>query len=494
PVEKKIDLLMPEMFVAGSARASVSVLGDLMGRAMKNLDKLLQMPYGCGEQNMLLFAPNIFILNYLKSTGQLTQTILDRATHFLESGYQRELTYKHDDGSYSAFGKSDESGNTWLTSFVMKSFGGARPYIYVQPQHIKDARRWLSKHQRPDGCIRSVGKLFHNGMKGGVSDDVSLTAYITAALLELDADATDPVVQNCLSCLKAAVAGQLDNLYTTALLSYTFTLAGDQDMRSKLITTLHQKSNTQGTTVKMSSGLVEITSYVLLALLSGPAMPDFGLDYSTGIVHWLTQQQNPYGGFASTQDTVVALQALAKYGAATYSPEGSTTVTVTSLGGLHKEFTVDRSNRLLYQEEKLSEVPGEYTIKAQGQSCVLAQCRIVCGCCRYQGRREETNMVIINIKLLSGYILDKSSLSLVTQGFRGRLDGNKAFVFLQLRKDETQIYSVTLEEDQPVRNLKPAVVKVYDYYQTSKSLQSFKASIPLCSSFIHCSLLFLRRI
>uniref|UniRef100_A0AAQ5XXP3 Alpha-2-macroglobulin domain-containing protein n=1 Tax=Amphiprion ocellaris TaxID=80972 RepID=A0AAQ5XXP3_AMPOC len=382
PVEKKISLLMPEMFVAGSARASVSVLGDLMGRAMKNLDKLLEMPYGCGEQNMLLFAPNIFILNYLKSTGQLTQKILDKATHFLESGYQRELTYKHDDGSYSAFGKSDASGNTWLTSFVMKSFGGARPYIYVQPQHIKDARRWLSKHQRPDGCIRSVGKLFHNGMKGGVSDDVSLTAYITAALLELDADATDPVVQNCLSCLKAAVAGQLDNLYTTALLSYTFTLAGDQDMRSKLITTLHQKSNTQGTrhweragaSKKVLDSLeVEITSYVLLALLSGPAMPDFGLDYSSGIVRWLTQQQNPYGGFASTQDTVVALQALAKYGAATYSPEGSTTVTVTSLGGLNKEFTVDQSNRLLYQEEKLSEVPGEYTIKAQGQSCVLAQ-------------------------------------------------------------------------------------------------------------------------
>lgn len=38
-------------------------------------------------------------------------------------GYQRELTYKHDDGSYSAFGKNDESGNTWsvnlLTALVM---------------------------------------------------------------------------------------------------------------------------------------------------------------------------------------------------------------------------------------------------------------------------------------------------------------------------------------------------------------------------------------
>ncbi|XP_070827272.1 alpha-2-macroglobulin-like protein 1 isoform X3 [Chaetodon trifascialis] len=512
PVEKKISLLMPEMFVAGSARASVSVLGDLMGRAMKNLDKLLAMPYGCGEQNMVLFAPNIFILNYLKSTGQLTQEIQDRATRFLESGYQRELTFKHDDGSYSAFGKSDESGNTWLTTFVMKSFGGARPYIFVHAKHIKDARRWLSKLQRPDGCIRSVGKLFHNGMKGGVSDDVSLTAYITAALLELGTNVNDPMVQKCLSCLKEAVAGRLDNLYTTALLSYTFTLAGEDDIRTKLITYLHQKSNTEGGTRHWNragasgKGLdsleVEMTSYVLLALLSGSAMPEFGLDYSSSIVRWLAQQQNPYGGFSSTQDTVVALQALAKYGAATYSEEGSTTVTVTSLGGLNKEFTVDQSNRLLYQEERLSEVPGEYTVKAQGQSCVLAQIsmhynippppdfsafnistNIMAKCnisrpqlilfvhARYQGRREETNMVIINIKLLSGYILDQSSLQLLKSDRSvKRVDVEEGFINIYLdgmRKDETKIYSVTLEEDQPVRNLKPAVVKVYDYYQTS---------------------------
>ncbi|XP_042342251.1 alpha-2-macroglobulin-like protein 1 isoform X2 [Plectropomus leopardus] len=512
PVEKKISLLMPEMFVAGSARATVSVLGDLMGRAMKNLDKLLAMPYGCGEQNMVLFAPNIFILNYLKSTGQLTEDIQDRATRFLESGYQRELTYKHDDGSYSAFGKNDESGNTWLTSFVMKSFGGARPYIFVHAKHIKEAKRWLFKHQRPDGCIRSVGKLFHNGMKGGVSDDVSLTAYITAALLELDSNASDPMVQNCLNCLKAAVGGQMDNLYTTALLSYTFTLAGDEEMRSKLITYLHQKSNTQGGTRHwdragasgkgLDSLEVEMTSYVLLALLSGPAMQDFGLDYSSSIVRWLAQQQNPYGGFSSTQDTVVALQALAKYGAATYSSEGSTTVTVTSLGGLNKEFMVDQSNRLLYQEERLSEVPGEYTVRAQGQSCVLAQISMhynippppdfsafnistntMAKCnisrpqlilfvhVRYQGRREETNMVIINIKLLSGYILDKSSLTLLKSDRSvKRVDVEEGYINIYLdglKKDETKIHSVTLEEDQPVRNLKPAVVKVYDYYQTS---------------------------
>ena len=50
----------------------------------------------------------------------------------------------------------------------------------------------------------------------------------------------------------------MDNLYTTALLSYTFTLAGDQEMRSKLITYMHQQSNTQGTTVSAASALLAL--------------------------------------------------------------------------------------------------------------------------------------------------------------------------------------------------------------------------------------------
>lgn len=49
-------------------------------------------------------------------------------------------------------------------------------------------------------------------------------------------------------------------------------------------------------------------------------------------------------------------------------------------------------------------------------------------------------------------------------------------MLLQLKKEESKMYSVTLEEDLPVRNLKPAVLKVYDYYQTSKSLVSVSSA------------------
>lgn len=57
-----------------------------MGRALQNLASLLEMPYGCGEQNMLRFASNIFILQYLESTEQLTPEIQSTAQTYLMRG------------------------------------------------------------------------------------------------------------------------------------------------------------------------------------------------------------------------------------------------------------------------------------------------------------------------------------------------------------------------------------------------------------------------
>uniref|UniRef100_A0A8B9L5C7 Alpha-macroglobulin-like TED domain-containing protein n=1 Tax=Astyanax mexicanus TaxID=7994 RepID=A0A8B9L5C7_ASTMX len=353
-----------------------------MGRALKNLQSLLAMPYGCGEQNMLLFAPNIFILLYLESSGQLTPEIRSKATTFLVSGYQRELIYKHDDGSYSAFGMSDPSGNTWLTAFVMKSFSSAMKYIFVDQQYVDKAKDWLGLQQQENGCFASVGQLFHSDMKGGVSDELTLTAYITAAMLELGTPVSDPVVEKSLTCLKSNFT-QLNSTYSTALLSYAFTLAEDHQMRLESLNILdeqaivtaggrHWSRLNDGKT--LDSLEVEMTSYVLLSILSGPQLQGFDLGYCASIVRWLAQQQNAFGGFASTQDTVVALQALAKYSAVTYSPAGTTVVTVTGpSGNTLTTFTVNQSNRLLVQESSLQQTSGNYSIRAEGNGCVLVQ-------------------------------------------------------------------------------------------------------------------------
>ena len=57
-----------------------------MGPTLSGLDKLLKLPTGCGEQNMLKFAPNIYVLQYLTNTNRLDPTIEAKALQFLKTG------------------------------------------------------------------------------------------------------------------------------------------------------------------------------------------------------------------------------------------------------------------------------------------------------------------------------------------------------------------------------------------------------------------------
>lgn len=57
-----------------------------MGPSIQGLDKLLKLPTGCGEQNMLKFAPNIFIIKYLEATNNIDKTILEKAKDYMETG------------------------------------------------------------------------------------------------------------------------------------------------------------------------------------------------------------------------------------------------------------------------------------------------------------------------------------------------------------------------------------------------------------------------
>ncbi|XP_073189676.1 alpha-2-macroglobulin-like protein 1 [Lepidochelys kempii] len=530
PAQDSVSLELPPDVVEGSARATISVMGDIMGTALQNLDRLVQMPSGCGEQNMVLFAPIIYVLQYLEKTGQLTPEIRQRATGFLRSGYQRQLLYKHHDGSYSAFGTIDQEGNTWLTAFVAKCFGQARPYIFLDDRNIRDALSWLQIYQLPSGCFRSVGKLFHTAMKGGVDGEVPLAAYITAAHLEIGEALNSTVVNKALSCLTSALPN-VTSTYTQALLAYAFALAQDNQRTQELLTKLDQKAIrtggqihwSQAPSLPPSAGVwsqpqsvdVELTSYVLLALLSKLNVTGADVGTASGIVAWLTKQQNAYGGFASTQDTVVALQALAKYAALTYSEKGDLEVIVKSKGSFEREFQVTHKNRLLLQQALLTEIPGEFAVQAQGSGCVYAQTVLrynepptqvsvtfslrvttqLIDCAKgdmhvvtvrihvsYIGSRVTSNMVIVEVSLLSGFSLtsgSRTSLQSSPLVRKTEVSQSGVSIYLDQLSNTTQTYALQLEQEIEVINLKPGHIRVYDYYQPEEqALANYSA---ICS-------------
>ncbi|NXI63120.1 A2ML1 protein, partial [Anseranas semipalmata] len=527
PAQESVSLMLPLNVVEGSVRATVSVTGDLMGMALQNLDRLVHMPHGCGEQNMVLFAPIVYVLQYLENTRQLTPEIKERATGFLRngnlntntlsyfSGYQIQLQYQHPDGSFSEFGTKDEYGNTWLTSFVVKCFAQAKPYIFLDSRSIQAALNWLEFQQLPNGCFRNVGQLFHTAMKGGVDGEVPLAAYITAAYLEAGETPESTVVRKALGCI-APFLPKAASTYTQALLAYTFALAKDPQRTQELLDKLDQKAIRAGGQIYWSqtpsktpstspwsqplSVDVELTAYVLLALLSKPNVTRADLTTASGIVVWLTRQQNAYGGFASTQDTVVALQALAKYAALTYSTKGVAEVRVRSQRGFGRKFQVSYQNRLLVQEVALTEIPGKFSVQAHGSCCVFTRMVLrynkpspqisksfvlrvktkPVNCTeddthsvtlyvnvRYTGKRAISNMVIVEVSLLSGFVLAPGSgMSLQHWHPVRRTEKTQAGVAIYLDKlsHKSETYVLHLEREIGVTNLKPGHVRVYDYY------------------------------
>uniref|UniRef100_A0A667YKS3 Alpha-2-macroglobulin n=1 Tax=Myripristis murdjan TaxID=586833 RepID=A0A667YKS3_9TELE len=486
--------------------------GDILGRALNNLDGLLRMPYGCGEQNMALLAPNIYILEYLTNTNQMTKAIKEKATGFLNSGYQRQLNYKHQDGAYSTFGSG--SGNTWLTAFVLKSFVKAKTFVYIDPEVIDHSKTWLEGKQRTNGCFQQLGKLFNNRMKGGVNDEVTLSAYVTAALLEANMSVSHDRMNRSLTCLKESISS-LSNTYTRALLAYVFTLAGDMKTRALLLEQLDKDAVrrggfifwTQKATETSDSLSVEISAYVLLAKLSASSTTREELGSASGIVRWLASQQNSYGGFSSTQDTVVALQALALYSSQVFTPEGSSSVLAQSPSG-HLTFEVDPTNKLLYQEKQLKDVAGKYQFEVKGTACVAVQLALHYNIpvvtndtsfsiqikpeadCKtslrpkvnlkltseYRGKESTTNMVILDIKVLSGFVPDPQSLNNLKHALLvDRVEQEKDHILVYIKELLPGIpinHNLELVQELPMQNLKAAVVKIYDYYQPSKQIHS----------------------
>ncbi|XP_050045317.2 pregnancy zone protein-like isoform X1 [Dermacentor andersoni] len=504
--KNEFDLVLPEDLVEGSARAYVSVTGDIMGPAIKNLDSLVQVPTGCGEQNMVKFTPNVYVLDYLKATGKNQKEIERKAVNNLKTGYQRQQKYKHYDGSYSAFGNSDSSGSMFLTAFVVKSFKQAENYISIDAGNLNESIKWIITKQKTNGCFQNVGTVLSSGLKGKVNSTApgALTAYVLTALLEGGlADAQ--VVESALRCISAQRDPSAHNL---ALSAYAAALAGHESAKEYLEKLESIAVHKGGLTYWSNAGKkgpsvsadVETAAYAVLAYLK--LNPQENLNKAQPIVRWMATKRNSRGGFPSTQDTVLGLQALSAF--ATFVSKDPVDITVKVDGNdVSESYDLKEDTKLVVQEKKVVNLPNKLTSEATGPGCALVSTTLKynvhtppksegfeltatptqeasdCNdhklkiCLRYDGE-QPSNMAVLELKLVSGYIPDEDHIySLYREKDvklkRHEVEKNQVNFYFEEITSENKCFDVRLHREFAIEDAKPATVKVYDYYEQENS-------------------------
>jgi hypothetical protein len=187
-----------------------------------------------------------------------------------------------------------------------------------------------------------------------------------------------------------------------------------------------------------------------LGMLDQETGSDEDIAKALGMVRWIAQQRNANGGFVSTQDTVVALEALSEYAAAigskkvaldilisgkTASSNGTTSATFEKQG----YFSISEENKLVLQQMKMNKTPSQLSFEGFGEGCAIVQAilrysvkdapadaafilevnpvpfywgtsRRVNICARYDGA-GESNMVVLEVAMLSGHAPDKAQIT-----------------------------------------------------------------------------------
>ncbi|KAH8362672.1 hypothetical protein KR200_002253, partial [Drosophila serrata] len=530
-VSQSLEAEIPAEAVPQSEFIEFSVVGDLLGPTLQNLDNLVRMPYGCGEQNMVNFVPNILVLKYLEVTGRRMPAVETKAKKFLEIGYQRELTYKHDDGSYSAFGKSDPAGSTWLTAYVMRSFHQAGKYTDVDPKVVIAGLDFLVLKQKESGEFPEVGKLFDNANQNALA----LTSFVLLAFFE-----NYELIPKYQSAIEKAVryvaeeADKTEDQYSLAIAAVALQLAkhpqsekvlaklegmarneNDRKWWSKAPETSGEENRIYHW--KPRSNDVEITSYVLLALLEKESA-----EKALPIIKWLISQRNSNGGFSSTQDTVIGLQALTKFAYKTGSGSGTMDIEFETSpdGGSKETIAVNPDNSLVLQTHVLPKTTRkvDFTAKGSGSAMVQfsyrynlaekekkpsfkvtptvkdspSQLLVVDICAEYipleEGDKDkDSNMAVMEIALPSGYVGDADSLGKIEAVDRVKRvetknsDSTVVVYFDSLTPGDVKCLPVEATKAHAVAKQKPASVNLYDYYDTErKATEYYQVKSSLC--------------
>jgi hypothetical protein len=350
-------------YIYGSPYGMVSITGDVVGPTFLNDEPAhieAMFPEFSGklgkgsEFHAFNLAANTWQLHYYRLTNQL-QDNWDLVKTVFEQMNVEYAAVMRRFTSHGWISVWDNSGpSVWLTSWCIRIFQAAsfqdwEDFFYVDSQVISSAVMWLINYQHIEGAFSETEYIpypMHRGMDGNRTvgmKNVSLTAHVLIALQETANNLQGRVKrysavarQRATTYLERNLARIVDP-YDMAITAYALALSKSPESDIAYGKLLKMKREEAGMTYWSPTKIaynnvryefnrpflqpkdnqindaiaVEATAYALLTLflVKGGGMTIL----QDQIVNWLNSMRMAYGGFLSTVDTIVALEALVRY-------------------------------------------------------------------------------------------------------------------------------------------------------------------------------------
>ncbi|XP_059152608.1 CD109 antigen-like [Physella acuta] len=415
-------------------------------------------------------------------------------------------------------GESDEHWHFHrLTALVSRLLHESRDFMQVPETYLQGAVSWLVDRQNEDGSFKEFSTVQDEAIQG--SGPV-LTSHVLLSFVEntewaLDQQLTENAKLLTQATLKARTylekTVEMDVLvdpYTLAVVSYALAMSNSSASTlalNKLLTYAKREGGLLYWRADSSdeeqqehpprwrpvhkqarSADVIITSYAVLTFVALGR-----LEEAVPAVTWLTSQRNPQGGFVSTQDTTVGLQALSEFATLSLRPDTSVSVTVDDTQSIRR-FNITRDNALTLQTQELNDSPSNVMIKATGTGIALVEVsnsfhveeeltspsfdvtvvlledeldRIKMMVCTKLLSQRSAGLVVQEVGIPSGFQPDLTAVDNVAGLVKTEVKGNFLNVYLDEISVSSVCYTLKMFREAKVARSQKYYVKTYDYYE-----------------------------
>jgi hypothetical protein len=501
-------VMIPQEAIEEASKIIVKVYPGIFSQIVEGLDSILRMPSGCFEQTSSTTYPNILVLDYMKQTGQITPEVQMKAEGFINTGYQRLLSYEVQDGGFEWFGNAP--AHKILTAYGLMEFFDMAQVHDVDPNVIARTQDWLISQQESDGSWKPTQEYLDVVAAKFTNDVMRNTAYISWALVSTG---------NKSDAVKKAVVyiqdgiDEIKDTYTLALAANALVgYDADDPVTVKLLETLLNKKQEKdgkvwwqadsatSTNASGTSADIETTALVALAFMSAEKYHET----VSKILTYLIESKDAHGTWHSTQATILAMKSLLmSMKNATDKTDAEATVFVNGEAVETFALTPENSDVMRLLDLKEHTVKGENRVQIQfdGEGSALYQIVgrfylpwkekpvaekepmsieisydktelvkddvLTANVVVTNNRPARANMVIVDLGIPPGFEVEAGDLAeLVGDGVISRfnLTGRQIIVYLEYVDQKQPVeFSYRLKAKFPVKAKTPKSI-VYEYY------------------------------